>query len=105
MKKISLKEGDRLCTTCYDREPSRIDKLYSIRGESMDMEYQSIEDNEDSIDTSKNTSESLLEEDSEDNDNDNNDDSFYPPGEQQKQNKQILNTIFELLGITPIADM
>ena len=105
MKKISLKEGDRLCTTCYDRERGRFDKLYSSRGESMDMEYHSIEDNEDSIDTSKNTSESLLEEDNEDNDNDNNDDSFYPPGEEQKQTKQILNTIFELLGITPIADM
>ena len=54
MKKISLKEGDRLCTTCYDRERGRFDKLYTSRGESMDMEDESIEDNEDSIDISEN---------------------------------------------------
>ena len=43
MRKMLLKEGDRLCTTCYDRERGGFDKLYSSRGESMDMEYQSIE--------------------------------------------------------------
>ena len=105
MKKISLKEGDRLCKTCFYRERARFDKLYSSRSESMDMEYQAIEDNEDSIDTFKNTSENLLDEDSEDNNDDNDNDSFYPPEEEQKKNKQTLNTIFELLGISPIADM
>ena len=29
MKKISLKEGDRLCKTCYYRERARFNKLYS----------------------------------------------------------------------------
>jgi hypothetical protein len=101
MKKISLKEGDRLCTTCFYRERARFDKLYSSRGDSMDMEYRTIEDNDDSIDISKNISENLLNEDSEDND----DDSFYPPEEERKKNKQKLNTIFELLGISAIADM
>ena len=96
MKEISLKE-DRLCTTCYDRECGRFDKLYSSRDESMDMEYQSTKDSEDSIDTSKNTRESLLEENSEDNDNNNNDDSFYPQREEQKQNKQVLNSILNYL--------
>ena len=47
MKQISLKEGDRLCKSCFYREPARNDKLYSSRGESMYMDYQEIEDNED----------------------------------------------------------
>ena len=28
MKKISLKEGDRLCKLCYSRERARFNKLY-----------------------------------------------------------------------------
>ncbi|CAM4796483.1 unnamed protein product [Rotaria magnacalcarata] len=37
MKKISLKEGDRLCKICYYRERARFEKLYSSQGESMEI--------------------------------------------------------------------
>ena len=53
MKKISLKEGDRLCKICCYRERARFDKLYSSQGESMDICDKEVQEDEDSIDASK----------------------------------------------------
>ena len=54
MKKISLKEGDRLCKICYYSERARFDKLYSSQGESMEICDEEVQKNEDSIDASRN---------------------------------------------------
>ena len=105
MKKIYLKEGDRLCKICYYRERARFDKLYSSQGESMEIDDQEIDENVGSMDISNNISENTLEEDDEDDIDDSSDDSFYPPGEEQEKNKQILSSIFDLLGISSIIDM
>ena len=105
MKKISLKEGDRLCKICYYRERARFDKLYSIQGESMEICDEEVQEDEDSIDASRNMIESELEEDNECDPDESNDDCFHSSAEEQKKNKQTLNSIFELLGISPITDM
>ena len=54
MKKIYLKEGDRLCKICYYRERARFDKLYSSQGESMEIDDQEIDENVGSMDISNN---------------------------------------------------
>ena len=105
MKTISLKEGDELCMACYYRKRARFDKLYSSQDEAMELVDQTIKENEHSIDASKYISEDEMEEDSKEDIDDKNDDCYYPPGEEQKQNKQILYSIFELLGISPIIHM
>ena len=49
--------------------------------------------------------ESELEEDNECDSDEGNDDCFYSSAEEQKKNKQTLNSTFELFGISPITDM
>ncbi|CAF2229273.1 unnamed protein product [Rotaria magnacalcarata] len=54
MKKISLKEGDRLCKICYYRELARFEKLYSSPGESMEICDKEVQDDKYSVDASRN---------------------------------------------------
>ncbi|CAF3770579.1 unnamed protein product, partial [Rotaria magnacalcarata] len=48
--------------------------------------------------------ESELEEDNECDSNENDDDYFHSSVEEKNKNKQTLNSVFELLGISPVTD-
>ena len=106
MSKISLKEGDLLCKVCYYRERARFDKLYSSQAESMDIGDEEEKEQQDATNITSNIIEDEIEEENEEEDvDDEADESFYPPREQQETNKQILNKVFQLIGITPITDV
>ena len=74
-----MKEGDRLCKLCYSRERTRFNKLYSSQAESMEICDKEVQENEDSIDASRNIIKSELEENNECDSDDSNDDGFHSP--------------------------
>ena len=102
---MSLQASDQLCNTCYYHERVRFNKLHSSQSESMEVDDQKIEENEHSTDASQNISENRMKEVSEEDIADKTDDCYCLPGEEQKKNKQILNSILEPLGISSTTYM
>ena len=107
--KIRLNEGDLLCKACFYRERARLDSILSNPTDNMeidetnDLQHDLDDNTRDTIDVNMHWDDA---EDEGENAEDDSEECFYPPEEtQQKSNKQKLNSIFELLGISSIVDV